>query len=74
MPLTDKGEKVMAAMKKQYGKRGEQVFYAAANKGTISGVHEGARDMSRSACLERFAQNMERVHVSGHFRKKKGKK
>jgi hypothetical protein len=29
----------MAAMKKQYGgKKGESVFYASRNKGTISGV------------------------------------
>jgi hypothetical protein len=39
MPLTKKGEKVKAAMKKQYGaKKGEQVFYASENKGTIKGV------------------------------------
>lgn len=41
MPLTGKGEKIMSAMKKQYGdKKGEQVFYASANSGKISGVHE----------------------------------
>lgn len=39
MPLTKKGEKVKKAMQKQYGKeRGERVFYAAENKGTIKGV------------------------------------
>jgi hypothetical protein len=38
MPLTQKGEKIMAAMKEQYGERGEEVFYAAKNKGTITGV------------------------------------
>jgi hypothetical protein len=39
MPLTPKGSKIMSAMKSQYGaKRGEQVFYASRNKGTISGV------------------------------------
>lgn len=39
MPLTKKGEKVKAAMKKQYGaKKGEEIFYAAENKGTIKGV------------------------------------
>ena len=44
MPKTRKGEKIMRAMKKQYGpKRGEQVFYASENKGTIRGVHEGPR-------------------------------
>lgn len=39
MPLTPKGKKVKQAMQKQYGKdRGERVFYAAENKGTLRGV------------------------------------
>jgi len=39
MPLTKKGNKVMAAMKKEYGpKKGERVFYASSNKGTVKGV------------------------------------
>jgi hypothetical protein len=39
MPLTKKGSKIKAAMAKQYGKeRGERVFYASENKGTIKGV------------------------------------
>jgi hypothetical protein len=40
MPLTKKGEKIMSHMKQEYGpKKGEGVFYASANNGTISGVH-----------------------------------
>lgn len=39
MPKTKKGQKIMAAMQKQYGaKKGKSVFYASANKGTITGV------------------------------------
>lgn len=38
MPLTAKGEVIKEAMQKEYGARGEQVFYASRNKGTISGV------------------------------------
>lgn len=39
MPLTKKGEKIMKAMKKQYGKEaGKRVFYAAENRGSIKGV------------------------------------
>ncbi len=42
-PLTKKGEKILAAMKKAYGEeKGEQIFYASKNKGTISGVDSGA--------------------------------
>ena len=41
MPLNEKGRKIMKSMKKQYGKkRGEQVFYASKNKGTIKGVEK----------------------------------
>lgn len=41
MPLTSKGHEILAAMKRQYGdKKGESVFYASINKGTIKGVHE----------------------------------
>jgi len=40
MPLTKSGRKVMASMKKQYGKeKGERVFYASVNKG-VSGSSE----------------------------------
>jgi len=40
MPLTKKGSKIMSAMQSEYGdKKGESVFYASANKGTITGVH-----------------------------------
>jgi len=39
VPLTDKGKKIKKTMKKQYGKKkGEKIFYASANKGTITGI------------------------------------
>jgi len=39
MPLTEKGKKIMKAMKKEYGaKKAKQVFYASKNKGKIKGV------------------------------------
>lgn len=41
MPLTAKGNKILAAMKKNYGeKKGEEVFYASKNAGKITGVDE----------------------------------
>ena len=44
-PLTKKGEKILAAMKKVYGEeKGEQIFYAAKNKGKISGVDSKSKD------------------------------
>ena len=44
MPLTEKGKEIMKSMKKQYGKKkGEEVFYASKNKGTIKGVEKASK-------------------------------
>ena len=44
MPLTKKGKEIKAVMKKSYGAaKGERVFYASANKGTIKGVAKGKK-------------------------------
>jgi len=41
VPLSEKGSKIKKAMTQQYGsKKGEQVFYASANKGVITGVEK----------------------------------
>lgn len=41
MPLTSKGEEIKSAMEEQYGKeKGESVFYASKNAGTITGVDQ----------------------------------
>lgn len=48
MPLTKKGEKMLAAMKEQYGsKKGEEVFYATMNKGKIKGMESPAKKRSK---------------------------
>lgn len=42
MPLTLKGRKIRKAMRKEYGtKKGDRVFYASENKGTIRGLRLG---------------------------------
>ena len=44
MPLTNKGQKIKDSMRKRYGKKkGESVFYASQNKGTIKGVEEAKK-------------------------------
>ena len=44
MPLTKKGKEIMKSMKEQYGtKKGEEVFYASKNKGTIKGVEKASK-------------------------------
>jgi hypothetical protein len=42
MPLTSKGSKIRSAMQTEYGQdKGDNVFYASQNKGTITGTHRG---------------------------------
>jgi hypothetical protein len=49
MPLTEKGNKIKSAMQEQYGeKKGEEVFYASKNKGTITGVDKTTVTHSRT--------------------------
>ena len=43
MPLNTKGKKIMKAMKKEYGKNAEKVFYAYKNKGVIKNVEKKAK-------------------------------
>ena len=39
MPLTSKGEEILASLKKQYGPdKAEHVLYAGKNKGTFTGI------------------------------------
>jgi len=41
MPMNDKGKKIKSAMKQKYGKKkGESVYNASRNKGTIKGVEK----------------------------------
>ena len=48
MPLTKKGKKIKKKMKQQYGAdKGEEVFYASQNKGTIKGTHKKKRARRR---------------------------
>lgn len=48
MPLTKKGKKIKAAMEETYGKeRGERVFYASQNKGTVKGTHKPKKKSRR---------------------------
>jgi hypothetical protein len=39
VPLTPKGKKIKAEMRKEYGtKKGDRVFYASENAGKIKGI------------------------------------
>lgn len=59
MPLTAKGEKIRAAMHKQYGaKKGESVFYASINKGTVKGAEKPGQKSNPSTHTP--------AHHSGH--------
>jgi hypothetical protein len=44
VPLTAKGKKILASMRRTYGpKKGKQVFYASQNKGTLRGTDKPRR-------------------------------
>lgn len=44
MPLSAKGERVLAQMKRHYGdKKGTSVFYASVNSGKLKGVEPKKR-------------------------------
>jgi hypothetical protein len=44
MPVNKKGKKIKEAMEKRYGKeKGDEVFYASENKGTITNVTKKKR-------------------------------
>jgi hypothetical protein len=47
MPLNAKGKKIMNALKKQYGDKAEDVFYAMKQKKKISGVETIGKDMGK---------------------------
>ena len=62
MPLTNKGEKILSAMKEEYGaKKGKQVFYASINKGTIKGVHK-----SPPSGVQGFTTTTDLPHSANH--------
>ena len=49
MPLTGKGRKIKARMKKTYGKeKAEEVFYASRNAGKIARVDKPRKSKKRS--------------------------
>jgi hypothetical protein len=68
MPLTAKGEEIRGAMEKEYGeKKGEEVFYASRNKGTISGV-----DGDDSVKADALAGKLETMKKRAQEESKKG--
>lgn len=49
MPLTEKGKKVMASLKKQYGaEKAKKVFYAMINEGKLTGVEGKSKKKAKA--------------------------
>lgn len=62
MPLTKKGKKIMHAMEEEYGKdKGEGIFYASKNKGTIKGV-EDKKHKSKALKKAMHSYSAKRAH------------
>ena len=76
MPLTKKGSKIKKAMTSKYGeKKGEQIFYASANKGTISGV-EKKQELKKGGAVRKTSKQTKpktksksRVNEAGNYTK-----
>ena len=73
MPLTEKGTKIKRAMTKTYGsEKGKRIFYASANKGTITGVHRakrkhGSSHYSKSHLAMNYATGNPAEKLSQHW-------
>jgi hypothetical protein len=53
VPLTKKGEKVMKAMREQYGDRAERVFYSSVNAGKLKGVEKKEKPATKNGRKQR---------------------
>lgn len=63
MPLTKKGEEILRAMQQEYGqKKGESVFYASINKGTVTGAEKDSADPLQAA--QEVAERLARATMS----------
>jgi len=61
MPLSEKGTKIKKAMTQQYGaKKGEQVFYASANKGVITGI-EKRKHANKGGLIQGFPKLAKKI-------------
>ena len=76
MPLTEKGSEIQKNMREEYGtKKGDAVFYASKNKGTISGVDRAAfidgftaavkRGVSACDALKDLLKPVQRAYTHG---------
>lgn len=62
MPLSSKGEEILANMRKEYGdKKGESVFYASKNAGKISGVDRSDKIAAIGDCVKRLMDGVGRL-------------
>jgi hypothetical protein len=76
MPLTTKGKKIKSAMTKKYGEnKGEEIFYASANKGTIKGV-EKKQELKKGGAVRKARKSKvtkkkskSRVNEAGNYTK-----
>lgn len=68
MPLTAKGEKIMSAMKSEYGgKKGEEVFYATKNKGEIAGVDSDNSFKKGDRVKDQHGETFEVISSNGNM-------
>jgi hypothetical protein len=54
MPLTEKGQKILSHMEKEYGspEKAKQVLYAGENKGTFTGIHDDSEEPATQEAMQ----------------------
>ena len=71
MPITEKGKKILSAMKKKYGvKKGKEVYYASIVKGKIKGA-EGKGGTGKLAKAKRtYAKRYKKIASINRYGRK----
>lgn len=66
MPLTAKGQEILAKMEERYGEaKGKSVFYASRNKGTVTGVDAEAPATVGLDAVLRLCNDYDKEHECG---------
>ena len=71
MPITEKGRKILTAMKKKYGdKKGKEIYYASIVKGTIKGAEGKGGTGKLDKAKRTYAKKHKKVSTTNRYGRK----
>jgi len=71
MPITEKGKKILSAMKKKYGaKKGKEVYYASIVKGSIKGVEGKGGTGKLAKAKKTYAKRHKKIVSTNRYGRK----